>query len=343
VHGRRLLAVAGSVLTLMIATACGGGGGAAPEADDPNALVVYNAQHEAVTKTWADMFTKQTGINVVIRNGKDFELANQIKQEGDKSPAEVFLTENSPAMAVVEDAGLFADVDPATLEQVPNKYSTSSGKWVGIAARATVFVYNTSKVSEADLPKSLLDLADPEWHGRWGAAPGGADFQAIVSALLELEGEQVTGDWLEDMKAGYKNYSGNNTVLQGVNAGEVDGGIIYHYYWYRDQANTKENSANTKLHYFRGEDPGAFISVSGGGVLRTAKHHDQAQEFLKFITSKAGQESLAESTDLEYPVGSGVAAAPALEPLKDLDAPTVNPSELNGPKVVELMTQAGLI
>ena len=342
-HGLRLLAVAGSVLTLMIATACGGGGGNAPAADDPNALVVYNAQHEAVTKTWADMFTKQTGINVVIRNGKDFELANQIKQEGEKSPAEVFLTENSPAMAVVEDAGMFADVDPATLDQVPKDYSTSSGKWVGIAARATVFVYNTSKVSEADLPKSLLDLANPEWHGRWGAAPGGADFQAIVSALLQLEGERVTAEWLEDMKTGYKNYSGNNTVLQGVNAGEVDGGIIYHYYWYRDQANTKENSANTKLHYFRGEDPGAFISVSGGGVLRTAKHHDEAQEFLKFITSKAGQQSLADSTDLEYPVGSGVAAAPALEPLKDLDAPSVNPSELNGPQVVELMTQAGLI
>ena len=342
-HGLRLLAVAGSVLTLMIATACGGGGGNAPAADDPNALVVYNAQHEAVTKTWADMFTKQTGINVVIRNGKDFELANQIKQEGEKSPAEVFLTENSPAMAVVEDAGMFADVDPATLDQVPKDYSTSSGKWVGIAARATVFVYNTSKVSEADLPKSLLDLANPEWHGRWGAAPGGADFQAIVSALLQLEGERVTAEWLEDMKTGYKNYSGNNTVLQGVNAGEVDGGIIYHYYWYRDQANTKENSANTKLHYFRGEDPGAFISVSGGGVLRTAKHHDEAQEFLKFITSKAGQQSLADSTDLEYPVGSSVAAAPALEPLKDLDAPSVNPSELNGPQVVELMTQAGLI
>jgi iron(III) transport system substrate-binding protein len=238
---------------------------------------------------------------------------------------------------------MFADIDSATLEQVPKKYSTSTGKWVGIAARSTVFVYNTERLKAEELPESIMDLAKPEWQGRWGAAPGGADFQAIVSAILELEGEEKTAAWLQAMKVNYKNYSGNNTVLQGVNSGEIDGGIIYHYYWYRDQAKTKENSNNARLLFFTGKDPGGFLSVSGGGVLETAKHPDEAQQFLKFITGPTGQQALADSAEFEYTVGSKVPANPALQPLSELDPPRVDPSKLNGPKVIELMTNAGLI
>jgi len=340
---QRLAAAAALALSLL-ATSCASGatGEAGAAAEDPEALVVYNAQHESMTGVWADAFTAETGIKVALRHGKDFELANQIKQEGERSPAEVFLTENSPAMAVVEQAGLFAPVDPATLAQVPERYSTSSGAWVGIAARSTAFVYNT-KLRESDLPTSLADLADPTWQGRWGASPGGADFQAIVSAMLELEGEEATQEWLNAMKTNAKPYQGNNAVMQAVNSGEIDGGIIYHYYWYRDQAKTKENSSNTKLLFFGDEDPGAFVSVSGGGVLKTAKHADQAQQFLKFITGPQGQQALADSAEFEYTVGSKVPAHPSLKPLSELDPPAVNPSKLNGPKVVEMMTAAGLI
>ena len=341
-HRRRLLTVAATGFAMITLAACGGAAPTTAE-DNPNALVVYNAQHESMTTIWADAFTKETRIEVVLRHGKDFELANQIKAEGDRSPADVFLTENSPAMAVLENADLFADVDSETLAQVPKQYSTSTGKWVGIAARSTVFVYNTERLPTEKLPESIMDLAKPEWQGRWGAAPGGADFQAIVSAMLELEGEDKTADWLQAMKANYKNYTGNNTVLQGVNSGEIDGGIIYHYYWYRDQAKTKENSNNTRLLFFTGKDPGGFLSVSGGGVLENAKHPDEAQQFLKFITGTAGQQALADSAEFEYTVGSEVPANPALKPLSELDPPRVDPSKLNGPKVIELMTNAGLI
>ena len=168
------LAVAAAVTLSLLATACGSGasGSVGADADDPEALVVYNAQHESMTSIWAEAFTAETGIKVVLRHGKDFELANQIKQEGERSPAEVFLTENSPAMSLVEQAGLFAPVDLATLAQVPEKYSTSTGAWVGIAARSTVFVHNT-KLGQDELPTSLADLADPKWRGRWGASPSG--------------------------------------------------------------------------------------------------------------------------------------------------------------------------
>lgn len=312
-------------------------------ADNSEGIVVYNAQHENLVKSWVDGFTKETGIKVTLRNGDDSELGNQLVQEGSASPADVFLTENSPSMVLVDNANLFAPLDAATLEQVPAEYRPAHGRWIGIAARSTVFVYNPAKLSEQQLPKSLMDLAKPEWKGRWAASPSGADFQAIVSAMLALKGEKATLEWLKAMKANFVAYKGNSTVMKAVNAGQIDGGVIYHYYRFVDQSKTGENSKNTQLYYFKHQDPGAFVSLSGGGVLASSKHKAQAQAFVKYITGKEGQESLRTNNAFEYAVGVNAASNPKLVPLKDLDAPKVEPSTLNSKKVIELMTQAGLL
>ena len=312
-------------------------------ADNSEGIVVYNAQHENLVKSWVDGFTKETGIKVTLRNGDDSELGNQLVQEGSASPADVFLTENSPSMVLVDNANLFAPLDADTLKQVPAEYRPAHGRWIGIAARSTVFVYNPAKLSEQQLPKSLMDLAKPEWKGRWVASPSGADFQAIVSAMLALKGEKATLEWLKAMKANFVAYKGNSTVMKAVNAGQIDGGVIYHYYRFVDQSKTGENSKNTKLYYFKHQDPGAFVSLSGGGVLASSKHKAQAQAFIKYITGKEGQESLRTNNAFEYAVGVNAASNPKLVPLNDLDAPKVEPSTLNSKKVIELMTQAGLL
>ncbi|HBM8319845.1 TPA: iron ABC transporter substrate-binding protein [Enterobacter cloacae] len=312
-------------------------------ADNNEGIVVYNAQHENLVKSWVDGFTKETGIKVTLRNGDDSELGNQLVQEGSASPADVFLTENSPSMVLVDNAKLFAPLDAETLKQVPAEYRPAHGRWIGIAARSTVFVYNPEKLSEQQLPKSLMDLAKPEWKGRWAASPSGADFQAIVSAMLALKGEQATLEWLKAMKANFVAYKGNSTVMKAVNAGQIDGGVIYHYYRFVDQSKTGENSKNTKLYYFKHQDPGAFVSLSGGGVLASSKHKVQAQAFIKYITGKEGQESLRTNNAFEYAVGVNAASNPKLVPLNELDAPKVEPSTLNSKKVIELMTQAGLL
>ncbi|BBW44795.1 MULTISPECIES: iron ABC transporter substrate-binding protein [Enterobacter] len=312
-------------------------------ADNNEGIVVYNAQHENLVKSWVDGFTKETGIKVTLRNGDDSELGNQLVQEGSASPADVFLTENSPSMVLVDNANLFAPLDADTLKQVPAEYRPAHGRWIGIAARSTVFVYNPEKLNEQQLPESLMDLAKPEWKGRWAASPSGADFQAIVSAMLALKGEKATLEWLKAMKANFVAYKGNSTVMKAVNAGQIDGGVIYHYYRFVDQSKTGENSKNTQLYYFKHQDPGAFVSLSGGGVLASSKHKAQAQAFIKYITGKEGQESLRTNNAFEYAVGVNAASNPKLVPLKDLDAPKVEPSTLNSKKVIELMTQAGLL
>jgi iron(III) transport system substrate-binding protein len=326
------------------------GGVAACGSDDesgatagPDGITLYNAQHEDLMKEMTDAFTKETGIKVAMRNGDDLEMANQIAQEGDGSPADVFVTENSPAMTIVDGRGLFAPASAATLAQVPARYRPADGSWVGFAARQTVFVYNTGKPAAQALPTSILDLADPQWKGRFGYSPTGADFQAIVSAVLALQGEAKTKAWLKGLKENAVAYQGNTKVMAAVNKGDIEGGVIYHYSWYQDQAESGEDSKNTKLHFFAPGDAGAFTSVSGAGVLKSTDNPTGAQKLVEFLTSKAGQQVLSGSEALEYSIASGVPANKALRPLAGLKAPKVDPDSLNSKLVVEMMQDAGII
>ena len=306
-------------------------------------IVVYNAQHESLAQEWADAFTKETGIAVTLRQGSDLEVGNQLVQEGANSPADVFLTENSPAMVLVDNAGLFEPLPADILDQVPAEYRPANGHWTGIAARSTVFAYDKTKLTADTLPKTMEELADPAWKGRWAASPSGGDFQAIVGALLQLKGDDTTLAWLKAMKDNAVIVRGNRTAMASANKGEVDGALIYHYYFFGDQANTKENSGNVALHFFKNQDPGAFVSISGGGVLASSKHKDEALRFLKFVTGKSGQAVLRDGTSFEYAIGVGEAANAALPPLAELGAPKVDPSTLDNARVTELMTAAGLL
>lgn len=331
--GRTALLVAA---TLLAATACGSGSGG-------DTLTLYNAQSAEIGKAWADAFTAQTGIPVAIRNGSDPELANQIVQEGAASPADVFLTENSTPMALLSGKGLLAPVDAATRAQVPAQYSSGRGDWVGVAARSTVFVYNPAQLPAGQVPTSILDLARPEWKGRFAFAPTGADFQAIASAVFATQGEAAGTAWLQGLKDNGRVYQNNITILKGVDAGEVPGGISYHYYWFQDRANGAPNSANTELAYFAGQNSGGFVSVSGGAVLASSKRAAAAQRFLAFVTSAQGQTILAKGPAKEYTVASGVPADPALRPLAQLDPPKVDLNALNGPAVIAAMQRIGLL
>lgn len=337
---RRTLMVSALGASVLALAACGGSDG---PATDPDALQIYSSQHDNLTKAWADGFTAKTGIKTQVRPGKDSSMGHQIVQEGSKSPADVFLTENSPAMTLVESNGLLAPIDASTLAQVPKNRRPSSGDWTSVAARSTVLVYNPDEVAEKDLPASLMDLQDPKFKDRWGAGAAGADFQAIVSGMLADQGEDKTMSWLEGMKSNARIYENNIATMKAVNAGEVPMGVIYHYYWYRDQAETKEGTANTKLHYFKHEDPGAFVSLSAAGVLKGAKHPDEAQQFVEYILSDEGQQVLETSGSKEYAVAEGADSDPDLPTLESLQAPDVDPFALDSEKVTQMMTDAGLL
>ncbi len=335
---RRLRASLVAALALPLLAACGGGG----SGDEPT-LVIYNAQHEELIDVVAKAFERESGIEVQLRNGSDLELGNQLATEGEASPADVFLTENSPAMTLVDSKGLFAELEQSTLDMIPAQFRPDDGQWTGFAARSTVLVYNTEQLRADQLPTSIMDLAEPAWKDRISFSPTGADFQAIVSAVLVTQGESATREWLAGLKANGTVYDGNNVVLESVNSGERPAGVIYHYYWYRDQEESGENSDDSQLHFFGKSDPGAFISVSGAGVLKSSDDPADAQKFVNYLVSEAGQQVIADSYALEYPLNPEVDLGRDVKPLAELDPPAVDVSDLNGPEVVELMQEAGFL
>ena len=311
--------------------------------NDKPKLVIYNAQHEQLLDALAPAFTKDTGIEVELRNGSDLEMSNQLVQEGDKSPADVFLTENSPAMSQVAAAGLFEKLPQSVVAPIPAQYRPTSDDWTGFVARSTVLVYNKEQIDPSELPSSLMDLADPAWKGKICFSPTGADFQAIVAAMIDLKGEDATKAWLEGIKANGTTYDGNNVVLEEVNSGQCEVGVIYHYYWYRDQAESGDNSDNSALYFFGNKDPGAFVSVSGAGVLASSDMKPEAEKFVSFLTHEEGQKALAASYALEYPLNPAATLGPPVKPFDELDPPKVNVSDLDSQKVVDLMTQVGFL
>ena len=255
----------------------------------------------------------------------------------------MFLTENSPAMALVDSKGLFTPLPAKTLDRIPSSYRPTDGDWTGFIARSTVLFYNKGEVKDSALPASLLDLAEPEWKGKVAFSPTGADFQAIVAGLLALKGEAATKAWLEGLKANGKVLDGNNVVLREVNAGEVETGIAYHYYWYRDQEESGDNSDNTALHFFSAGDPGAFLSVSGAGVLANGKHRADAKKFVDYLTSEKGQRVIADSYALEYTLNPKVSLGRGVKPLESLQAPPVAIADLDSKKVIDLLQDVGFL
>jgi iron(III) transport system substrate-binding protein len=297
-----------------------------------------------MTEALIEGFEAENGAEVQVRYGEDEGLASQIEQEGDASPADVVLTENTPPLELLAGKELLAKVDPATLDEVPSRYSSPSGHWVGVAARETAMVYNPDLIAADELPASILDLAKAEWRGKLAIAPSEPDFVPIVSAIEKLDGEAAAKSWLEGFADNAKHYNDNEGIIAAVDGGQIAAGIINHYYWYEAVAEEGKDNVPSKLHYFGNEDPGALVNVSGAGALESSGNAKLAQEFLAYIVSEEGQTAMAESGDWEYPLNPAVSPPPGLKPFDGLEPPKVGPADLgDGSEPVELMQEVGLL
>ena len=335
-------AVAAGMLTAST-VACGAGNGGDAQA---NGLVLYSGQHEQTTQALVSAFEKQTGIQVTVRNGDEDQLAEQIMQEGTRSPADVFYTENSPALMKLAGQHLLAPADKATLAAVPAADSSPAGNWVGVTARISALVYNTKALKPSQLPTSVMDLANPKWAGKLGIAPGETDFQPIITSIADTYGSPAALAWLKGVKAnaGSHDYPDNETLTSEVNSGQVEIGLINHYYWYRLRAGLGASAVHSALHFFAAGDPGYVLDVSGAGILASSTHQASAQKFLAFMVSAAGQRIIAQSDSFEYPLRPGVAANPELPPLSSLHPdPADTIAKLgDGSTALQLLQQAQL-
>ena len=273
----------------------------------PPALTIYGAQHPQVEAMLADEFTKETGIQVKLHQGEGPEIAAQILEEGAASPADIYFTENSPELNLLDEKGLLAAVDPKTLAQVPANYSAADGSWLGVLARENVLAYNPAKISESALPASLLDLAQPQWQGKIGIAPSDGDFLPLVSAVIKEKGNAAALAWLRGLKANAKIYEDDEGVAAAVAHGDVAAGVINNYYWYRLETQLGPQGIHSKIYHFTNGDLGGLVNVSGAAILKSSTHQQEAQEFLAFLVSPAVQKMLGQSNiAFEYPLRPGI-------------------------------------
>jgi iron(III) transport system substrate-binding protein len=329
-----MLVIAALALSACGSSATGGG----------SAITLYNGQHEQTTAALVAAFEKQTGIKVDVRTGDEAELGNQIMQEGSSSPADVFYTENTPVLEALRERGLLAPVAPSTLAAVPSRYDSAQGDWVGVSARVSVLVYNTSEIAASQLPGSILELAQPKWKGKLGFAPSETDFQPLITSIVKSDGAAAAERWLRGLEANSKVYPDNETVVAQVNNGESAVGPINHYYWFRLRAEVGQGGLHSALHYFAPGDLGDLVDVSGAAVLRSSSHQAAAQKLLSFLVSRAGQETIAHSNSYEYPLRPGVAPAPGLRPFAQLSPAPLTPSELgDGSQALALEQKLGLL
>lgn len=320
---------------VLLASGCGAGGSGA-------GLTLYNGQHEQTTAKLVAAFERQTGIKVAVRSGDEATLGNQIVQEGENSPADVFYTENTPVLEALREKGLLAPVTPSTLAAVPSRYSSPEGVWVGVSARVSALVYNTSAVAASALPGSILELAAPRWKGKVGFAPSETDFQPLLTAVIKLHGTAAAEHWLEGLQANGRIYPDNETVVNQVDNGESALGPINSYYWYRLRA--ERSTVNSALHYFDAGDAGDLVDISGAAALRSSSHRLAAQEFLAFLVSRTGQALIAHSQSYEYPLRAGIAPAADQPPLTTLRPAGLTPAELgDGSAALALEQKLGLL
>jgi len=339
--GAALVAVAALSL---LGAACSSAPSSGPSGGSAT-ITVYNGQHQQTTGALVTAFEKQTGIAVEVRSDDESVLVNQIITEGSASPADVVYTENSPALELLSGKGLLAPVDPSTLGAVPSRYSSPGGLWVGVSARAGVMVYNTDQLTPAQLPRSVMELAEPRWRGRIGLAAGETDFLPIVISIERTHGRAAAAAWLAGVKAnaGDNLYPSNEVLTNEVNLGHVELGLINSYYWYRQRAEVGVAAMHSAVASFQPGDPGYLINVSGAGVLESSGQKAAAQKFLAFLVSTEGQEIIAHSQSYEYPIGSGVTTAQALPPLASLQPSPLTVAELgDGSSAIALLQQAGL-
>jgi iron(III) transport system substrate-binding protein len=305
-------------------------------------LVLYNGQHAEPATAVVHAFMAATGVTVAIRKGGSAQLANQIVEEGARSPADVFFSEETAPVTTLAARKLLAPLDKATLDQIPARYAANDGRWIGVTARCRVVAYDKKTVKPEELPASVIDFATPAFKDRVAYVPTSGEFQSQSLAILKMRGREAALAWLKGLKDNGRVYNGNVAAVQAVQRGEIATALVNSYYWYAVADEIGPENMRCELHYLGKKDPGALVTLSAAGALASSKKPELAQRFLAFMTGEAGQKAIVEAV-AEYPVRPGVASPYDLKPLDQLDPPDLTPDDVSdAAEALSLQREAGL-
>lgn len=320
------------VISFLVA-ACGS------SAEPDQALVVYSGRGEELVAPLFERFTEETGIELEVRYGGSSELAATLIAEGEQTEADVFFAQDPASLGAV--AGMMRVLDDETLGLVDSKFNDVDGRWVGTSGRVRVVIYNTD--ADISLPQDIDDMTDPQWVDELGLAPTNASFLAFVAAMILERGEEGTRDWLAAVAANNPvDFEGNAPIVEATDNGELDGGLVNHYYLLRLRA---EGLGQTAENYFiPAGDVGSLVMPAGVGVLAATEEPEAAQQFIDFLLSEASQTFFATDT-YEYPLIEGVDGPDGVPHLSEIKSPDIDLSELAGvlDLATRLVAEAGLV
>jgi iron(III) transport system substrate-binding protein len=307
-------------------------------------LTLYSGRAEFQVKPILKEFEEATGLKVSARYGASAELAAQIAEEGSGSKADVFWAQDAGALGSVDKLGLFASIPAGVAAVVDKKFRAPDDNWTGVSGRARVVVYDPRKVPPAELPASVFDLTQAKWKGRIGLAPTNGSFQAFVTAMIITVGEQRTRAWLQGVKTNEpKTYASNDLIVKAANEGQVDLGLVNHYYLFQLQSEVGPDKTVARNHYTAGTDPGALVNVAGVGILKSSKKQADAARFVEYLLSEPAQRHFAD-VNFEYPLRPGVPTAAGLPPLQPGQGPTISLGDLADlDRTLDLLRSTGLL
>ena len=319
--------------------------GAATAPSQTTSLTIYSGREERLVKPIMDRFTRETGIQLNVRYASSTALATALVEEGRNSPADLYWSQEPGTLGLVGARGLLRRLPQKTVGKVPSRFSTASRRWVGTSGRSRVLVYNTQALTPRQLPTSVWGLANQRWKGKIGIAPANASFQAFLGATIHLHGESRVRDWLRGLEANDVTFYPNNTaVVQAVGRGDVEVGLVNHYYLYNLLSDTPNLPARN--HWFRTGDPGNLVLAAGVGIVSATRRGATAQRFVDFLLSKWAQRFIARGPGAaEYPLVKGVPRRPGLPALMTIKGPKYNLGRLSADlaPAVRLLLEVGFI
>lgn len=350
----KLSLVVSTVLLVLVAALAGGcapGGeeeaaAPAPGGEEGTAaaagpVTVYSGRNENLIGPILDRFSEESGIEVEVRYGDTAEMAATLFEEGEATPAEVFISQDAAALGALAAEGRFSALPADVVDRIPALYRDPQGRWVGLSGRARVVVYNTEAVTDpaGELPATLEDVGDPKYRGRFGVAPLNASFQAQIAVYRALEGREATVELLERIVANEpRTFPNNGAIVQATIAGELDFGLVNHYYLWR--ALDEDPEAPARNYFQPGGGAASFVNVAGVGLIRESP---EALELVRFLVSDEAQRYFAEET-FEYPLVTTVEPSVQLEPLASLDPAELDYEQVSAvlEETLELIRDSGL-
>lgn len=314
--------------------------GLAQAADE---VVVYSSRIDELIKPVFDAYTSKTGVKVKFITDKEAPLMARIKAEGANTPADLLLTVDAGNLWQAEQMGLLQPFKSATIERnIPSQYRSSTDSWTGLSLRARTIVYSTERVKPEEL-STYEALADKQWEGRLCLRTAKKVYnQSLTGTLIETHGAQKTEEilqgWVNNLATDV--FADDNAVIQAVDAGQCDVGIVNTYYYGR--LHKQNPNLRVKLFWPNQADRGVHVNLSGIGLTRHAPHPEAAKALVEWMTGPDAQ-ALFAGINQEFPANPQVAPSAEVASWGSFKADSI-PVEVAGKRQAEairLMDRAG--